>query len=244
MISNRLRKKSKSYFFTISGYFFIKIIFFLIFVGFLFSLIPQITAYFPIKAVKVYGIQHANQKMIQQKLIPYVNKSFFSIDVDTIKDCLLQSPWISKASVQRIWPDQIVISVVEKIPVARWNETSLICSNGELFSPEQITFPPGLAELVGPSGQQLALLQYYKKLNSLFIPLHLKISRLELASFHSFLLTFSNGMKLSVGNKDILTRLSHFVKVYPKILNQKNDEIEYIDLRYSNGLAVKWRTIA
>lgn len=221
-----------------------KLTFLLAVIFVLFFFITEVNSYFPIKAVKIYGVQHTDQKILQQGLIPFVSKGFFSIDVESIKDRLLQSAWVSKASVQRVWPDEVLISVVEKKPIAKWNNTSLISSNGEVFSPELNTYPEGLTELVGPPGQQIQILQYYKKLCGLFNPLHLKISRFEFAPLHTFFLTFNNGMKLSVGYKDVLTHLSHFVKVYPKIIGQRSNEIEYVDLRYPNGLAVKWKTVA
>jgi cell division septal protein FtsQ len=31
------------------------------------------------------------------------------------------------------------------------------------------------------------------------------------------------------------------VKVYPKIVGMHESDVEYIDLRYSNGIAVKWK---
>jgi cell division septal protein FtsQ len=40
-----------------------------------------------------------------------------------------------------------------------------------------------------------------------------------------------------------LTRLSHFVKVYPKIIGERAAQVEYIDLRYQDGLAIRWKTI-
>ena len=56
----------------------------------------------------------------------------------------------------------------------------------------------------------------------------------------SWNMMFNNGIKMHVGYKDVLTRISHFVKVYPKIVGERANDVEYIDLRYSNGMAVRW----
>jgi cell division protein FtsQ len=222
----------------------IKLSFFLLFLSALFSFVGKFKSNFPIKAVKVYGIEHVDQAALQQALTPLVNKNFFAIDVETIKDRLLQSPWVAKAVVQRVWPDKILITVSEKKPIAQWNGATLLSNNGEIFNPRKNTYPNGLPKLIGPEGQHIQIMTYYTKLNGLLKSLHFKVARLELTPELSWNATFDNGMKLSAGYKDVLTRVSHFVKVYPKIIGNRVAEVEYIDLRYPNGLAVRWKTVS
>ena len=199
--------------------------------------------YFPIKTVRVYGMNRTDRQEIQELLTPLVNRGFFTVNIEYIHDRLQQMPWISKLSVRRIWPDQIEVTVVEKNAVARWNQTSLLSEGGEIFSPKQETYPLNLPLLVGPDGQQMVMLEYLTQINKLLAPLHSKVSYLELTPFFTWKLTLNNGITLQVGHKDILTRLDHFVKVYPKIVGNRASDVEYIDLRYPNGMAVRWRAI-
>lgn len=198
--------------------------------------------YFPIKDVKVFGIEHLDPETVQHFLEPYVKKGFFSVEVDAIKERLLQDPWVSDVNVRRIWPDQIEIHLLEKAPVAFWNDTSMLSSKGELFVPESDTTSLALPHLVGPDGEYLLVMDYYSKINSILSPLHFKVIRLELTEGELWNVTLDNNLKITGGSKDILTRLSHFVKVYSKIVGNRYDEVDYVDLRYSNGLAVKWKT--
>jgi cell division protein FtsQ len=241
MIASRTRKQQNDYY-----HFYFKIAAkCLVFAAFIFSLYlitAKFKTYFPISTVKVYGVLHVDQQDLQQALTPLVSKGFFAIDVELIKDRLLQSPWVSKAVVQRVWPNQVFITVVEKKPIARWND-GLLSNNGEIFNPESSSFPDKLPQLKGPEGQHLQILQHYRKLSSLLTPLHFKIARLELMPDHSWNVAFDNGIKISMGYKDGLTRMGHFVKVYPKVIGNKFAEVEYIDLRYTNGLAVRWKTM-
>ncbi len=172
---------------------------------------------FPVKSVKIYGVQHSDQAQLQAFLIPLVKRGFFGVDVDLIKERILQSPWVANTTVRRVWPDQVVVGVIEKQPIARWNDTSLLSNSGQLFNPPTETYPAGLPQFVGGDGQQLVMAEYYEKINNLLAPLQFKITRLELSPTLSWNLTLNNGIKLSVGHKDVLTRVSHFVKVYPKI---------------------------
>lgn len=242
MISVRVRKRRLENL-NHYGKIAIKVILFLLLITFAFSSLTHLKNHFPIKFVRVVGAQHLDSRAVQQALTPLVNKNFFSIDVELIKDRLIQSPWVANAIVQRVWPDKVFITVVEKKPVARWNYGSLLSQNGEIFSPPAQSYPSHIPLFVGPEGEHLQMLQHYQKLNRLLTSLHLKIAKLEMIPQVAWGVTFDNGMKLNVGYKDVLTRMSHFVKVYHKIIGNRVADVEYVDLRYHNGLAVRWKTV-
>ncbi len=197
--------------------------------------------FFPISTVRVYGIRHVEPSDVQQLLTPLVRAGFFNTNIDYIRDQLRQMPWIYDISVKRQWPDQLDIILIEKTAVAYWNNDMLLSESGELFSPKRATYPPALPRLIGPDGQQIVMLSYFKDINRLLSPLHAKIASLELTSYRTWKLTLDNGIMLQIGHKDILTRLNHFVKVYPKIVGERAKDVEYIDLRYPNGVAVRWK---
>jgi len=201
----------------------------------------NLSNYFPIKIVRVYGVNRSSQQEVQALLFPLVNHGFFTVNVDFIKDRLLQMPWISELYVRRVWPDQVEVTLVEKKPIARWNNKTLLSERGELFSPKNEAHSSGLPQFAGPAGQQVFMLKYYSDMNRLLIPLRAKISYLELTPFFTWKLTLNNGITMQIGHKDILTRLNHFVKVYPKIVGDRAADVDYIDLRYPNGVAVRWK---
>jgi len=201
----------------------------------------NLSNYFPIRTVRVYGANRVNHQEIEDLLLPIVKRGFFTINVEYIRDRLLQIPWISDLYVRRVWPDQVEITMIERNAVARWNDESLLSDAGELFSPKQTNYPDRMPKLIGPAGQQIVMLQFLKDINRLLLPIHAKISSLELTPFFTWKVMLDNGMMLQLGHKDILTRLDHFVKVYPKIVGSRLADIDYVDLRYSNGMAVRWK---
>lgn len=198
--------------------------------------------YFLIKDVKIAGANYTDHDEIQNVLKPLVSKGFFKIQVDQIQQRLMQFPWISDVAVRRVWPESINIKVTEKASVAKWNDAGLLSTTGEIFNPKKNTYPAELPQFKGPPGTQMQMLNYYDIIDSLIAPLECKIAELELTDAHAWLITLSNGIKLNLGYKDILTRMGHFVKVYPKIVGSRASRVEYVDLRYSNGLAVHWKT--
>lgn len=203
----------------------------------------ELSDYFPIKNVRVYGVNRVDHQEVQNLLTPLVNHGFFTINVEYIRDRLLQMPWVADTFVRRTWPDQVEITVVEKNALARWNGNSLLSESGELFSPKLETYPSNLPQFVGPPGQQVLMRDYFNQINRLLVPLRAKIAYLELTPYFTWKLTLDNGITLQIGHKDILTRLGHFVKVYPKIVGKRATDVEYVDLRYPNGVAVRWKTV-
>jgi len=201
----------------------------------------RLSNYFPIRTVYIYGANHLSQQKVQEILQPLVAKGYFSIDVDYIRERLLQMSWVADIFVRRNWPDQIVVTVVEKKPIALWNKENLLSDAGELFNPPQLTFPHDIPLFHGPAGKHITMLQYFNNFNRILNPLHAKISYLELTPFLTWKLKLDNGITLQMGHKDILTRITHFVKVYPKIVGTRAKDVEYIDLRYPNGVAIRWK---
>ena len=201
----------------------------------------KIADYFPIKTVHVIGLHHLDKEEVRQTLVPLVSRGFFAVNVDYIRDRLGQIPWVSDTVVRRRWPDGVDVTVIEQSVVARWNGASMLSSEGHLFVPADIAELEDLPSFVGPDGQQITMLKYFVNINRILTPLHAKISYLELTPYLTWKLTLDNGMALKVGHEEILDRLTNFVKVYPKIVGERATDVEYIDLRYPNGMAVKWK---
>ncbi len=202
----------------------------------------HISNYFPIQTVRVYGVNHLDQREVQAVISPLVEHGFFATNVEYIRDRMLQMPWVSDIFVRRNWPDQVSITVVEQTPVAEWNHQGLLSGTGAIFTPNRDTYPQQLPHFVGPDGKHVLMLEYATQMNRLLMPLHVKIAYLEMTPYLTWKVVLNNGVTVQIGHKDILTRLQHFVRVYPKIIGQRAAEVDSIDLRYSNGIAVRWKT--
>lgn len=201
--------------------------------------IPRI---FPIRHVHVYGINHVNPKAVQEALQPLVKQGFFATKIALIRNRLREFSWVSDILVRRNWPDLVDVTIVEKNAIALWRNTALLSDGGDIFTPDIATWPSGLPVFNGPSGKQMVMLEHFNNINRILAPLHAKIAYLELTPYEAWKLTLDNGITLQMGQKDVLTRLEHFVKVYGKIVGDRAQDVDYIDLRYSNGVAVKRKT--
>ena len=197
----------------------------------------------PITTVKIDGnFQHVSRHMLEKRLASYVTKGFFAVDVAGIKTQLVQLPWISKVAVRRVWPQTLVIKIVEHNAVARWGHASLITNSGVIFTPaNKKSFPPGLPRLTGPDGQQFKVLARWRELNKIIARVGLSITKLSLSHRQSWDAQLSNGLELFLGQQAITRRLRRFVSVYQQVFGARGSRARYVDLRYPNGMAVHWQ---
>ncbi len=68
--------------------------------------------------IRVEGNHYASRERIVLVFAPDFNKSIFHIPLAERRRRLLAVDWIEDASVQRIWPNQLIVKVRERRPVA------------------------------------------------------------------------------------------------------------------------------
>jgi cell division protein FtsQ len=197
---------------------------------------------FPIRSVKIQAPrEHVAQQTIQTEVLPYVTQGFLRLNANELKEKLLENPWIAEVQVERIWPDGVVIKITEQQAVANWGKMGLLNTKGAIFSPPTETIPTGLPQLNGPPDQAAIMWTDYEKIAEMLKPLALKVRELDMDERLSLQLDLENGTRLLLGKKDPLPRLQRFAKVYHKIFTSPNAQATSVDLRYQNGVSVKWR---
>jgi cell division protein FtsQ len=166
------------------------------------------------------------------------DRGFFHINVRAVQTEMLRQPWVSKAIVKRSWRDKLIIQIREQRPVARWGEKELLNEKGEVFSPDFLGKAKTLVRLTGPVGTQKIMLEHYKVMSARLEVFGLGVSEVLLTDRRAWTLYTDDGKALVMGRDDILNRLQRFLIGYPKELAARWSEVNKVDLRYSNGLAV------
>lgn len=195
----------------------------------------------PIHSVKIIGsYSNIDHQSLRQAITPYLRNGMIGIDLDNLKAKLAQIPWVQHVHLSRAWPDGLIINLTEQTPVAHWNNTDLLSASGEVFHPNS-DIAKSLPWLNGPLNQQKILWEGYQEMSHILTPSGLQIIWINLSGRQSWQIRLNNGLLLILGQEDILLRLKRFVSIYPKFFAAHINDIEYIDLRYANGLAVKWK---
>src|SRR5882672_6536752 len=168
--------------------------------------------------------------------------TFFTMDLDAARASLARVPWVRAVSLRRQWPARLEIEVDEHEPLARWNESALVNTRGEVFV---ANWAGELPEFSGPDGQSGVMAERYREWSALLAPLALRLRGLDLSARGGWQLRTGdeNGpLTLDVGRDDVPGRLSRFIAVYARtvaVLARAGTHVDRVDLRYRNGFAAR-----
>lgn len=196
----------------------------------------------PVETVVVDGAtRHIDKTVIANQVAAGINGRILELDLGAIQERLVEEPWINEVEVRRAWPPALQVKLIEEVPVARWGNRGLLNHQGDIFWPERVDAYQALPELSGPSHETVRIMQQFRDLNSLFIRSGITLAGLELESRGAWTLHLNNGIKVVAGRDDLMPRLRRFIQVYETQLVKQQESIEEVDIRYTNGVAVKWK---
>jgi len=202
----------------------------------------QSTQTLPIKNVEVKSeFIRISEQQIQAIVAQNDLGGFFDTDVDSITASMRQLPWLETVTVRRVWPDTLQLEIRERKAIAYWNKDALLTVDGSVFSPDAQSYPKGLPQLTGPVGTEKNVLKNYITLNADLKALNLNINELELDTRRAWIAGLDDGTVLDLGRKKINSRLQRFISIYADHIVTQKDNIDVVDLRYTNGFAVRWK---
>jgi cell division protein FtsQ len=164
-----------------------------------------------------------------------------SVNLDAVREAIHSLPWVDSVSVQRAWPRGLHVLVIEQVAAARWGETGLLNTRGELFSKDERHMPPELAELSGPDGKEAEVAQRYLAAEGRLTQAGFRLTALRLDARGAWEFDLSNGVTVRLGRRQIDERFDKFINAALKLVTQRGDDISYVDMRYTNGFAIGWR---
>lgn len=195
--------------------------------------------WFPVQAVKVDGeLNHVTRKQVQLVVDSVKGLNFFALDLNRLHQGFEGLPWVDRVSLRRNWQNRMITAqIVEHEPFARWGETALISQQGKVFHAVMDGVLPMLA---GPAETARSVFEQYKSLSAVLKQANLTIASLTLSERFSWRLTTNSGMTVEIGSaKNAIQNLRKFVAVYRQSVGDWHGKIDYVDLRYKNGFAIK-----
>jgi len=109
---------------------------------------------FIVSRVDVMGEGRLNEQDVLKALNVRPGDYFFGIDLERAQKRTESLPWVDSAVVRRLWPNRIVVQLVENQPYAVWQnngELHLIKTTGEVIAPvsAKASLPKNLLHVVG-----------------------------------------------------------------------------------------------
>lgn len=194
-----------------------------------------------IEHVYVEGVTAQEQQDIVQQLKFVRENSYFSTDLQHIRDQVLRTPWVDRVVVSRAWPDSIVVRIIPRQAVARWGTSRLLSDDGVVFPSKTSVSYQALPLIHGPQSQARLMMNKYNDINQMFAPLGLHLSELYLTERMTWFLQFDNGLRVIVDQNQTMLKLQQLSRLAQRDLQPVWQNIAAIDLRYQNGLAIQWK---
>ena len=192
---------------------------------------------FALRSVEVAApVTHVTQAQVKLVTDRHVLGNFFSVDLEQLRSAFEKLPWVREARVARRWPDTLVVSFSEHVPLARWNDAALLNQQGEVFA---AALDAPLPQLRGPENSNGEVAQTYRAYQQQLAPVGRKIDELELSPRRAWRLRLVGGTEIMLGRTDPAARLARFIALYPKLFANPAQAPVYVDLRYADGVAVR-----
>lgn len=196
----------------------------------------------PIRSVQIGGAFHyVESTAIRKQIEPLIKGNFLTIDIKKIHQALEKNTWLEHVSIRRIWPDTLRVYVIERTPIARWSKNKLLSDKGVIFAGKANPKIPKLPLFIGPKDKRHLMVRQYKAINKFLSAHNLKVRRLVVNARRAWTLDLRNGVSIKLGRAELDLRIKRLKTVYSSVLASKIKVIKVIDLRYTNGFAVKWR---
>ena len=196
----------------------------------------------PVNKIRVHGeFINVDETMLHNAVASTVAGGYFNVDVEQVRKVVEQLPWVSEASVRRVWPDTLSVSIVEQKPIAISKAYGLINAKGDVFKPKRKVVTTSLPVFEGNANLNKLMLSKYHEMNKILAAINKKITYLKLDARHALELKLDNELKIVLGRGNTTQRLERFIFIYHKVLAKHATDIDVIDLRYTNGMAISWK---
>ena len=204
---------------------------------------------FTLRAIRVESIdseelRHVSVLTLRNNALGRIKGNFFTTNLDTVRQAFESVPWVRRATVRREWPDQLIVALEEYEALGTWGEDGrLLSTKGESFTANlaEAEEDHPLPQFSGPDGSEKEVLSRYAELKAWFAPIKLVPEALSLSGRYAWTVTLDNGMQVALGREQTSTtlkeRVDRLTGIYPQLVTHLQN-IETIDMRYQNGLAL------
>jgi cell division protein FtsQ len=196
----------------------------------------------PLKVISMDGsFQRVSPGQIEKAVAAFSQTGFMSADLDAIQRAVEALPWVEHARIQRRWPNSLHVTVIEQTAAARWGESGLLNTRGELFVRSATHVPAELPRLSGPEGTESQVAQRYLSVQGRMLEAGLRIAALRLDARGAWEMDLDSGVTVRLGRREVDERIERFIHTASQVISHRLTEIAYVDMRYSNGFAIGWR---
>jgi cell division protein FtsQ len=202
---------------------------------------------FDFRRIEVRGsdgeLQHVSQAALRTAVAGRLKGNFFTMRLEDARRVFETVPWVAGASVRRVWPNRLVVTLTEHRALGLWSDGRLLSDEGRLFVAnvaEAEVYGP-LIEFDGPPQLAPEAVRRFFEFAAVLAPLSIEIGRVAVSERASWSLESNAGQRIELGRDDppgqLRERLLLIDASYPLMLAKFGAPPSRIDARYPNGIA-------
>lgn len=209
---------------------------------------------FQLKRIDVRGdLRYVTAASVRAALAGRLRGNYFTMRLEDTRRLFETVPWVARASVRRVWPDRLVVTLIEHRALGLWEGGRLLSDRGELFiaNPDEAEIYGQLPEFSGPFSVAKEAARRYYELSAQFAPLSLRIGAIDISDRKAWSLRLTldqredtkhpSDIRVELGRDraamPLGERVAQVVAAYPSVVAQLGGPPARIDARYANGLA-------
>ncbi|TPQ43230.1 MULTISPECIES: cell division protein FtsQ/DivIB [Cupriavidus] len=197
------------------------------------------------------ALRHVNAPSVRSNALGKLTGNFFTLDLNAARQVFESVPWVRRASVRREWPNGLAVEVEEHEALGTWGAADsgrLINTYGEVFvaNTAEAEEDAQLLALDGPPDSEGDVIEKLEVMREWFKPLKAEPLSVALSGRYAWRTKLSNGMVVELGREQndeeraaMEQRVKRFVAAWPQVTEQWGKQIDYADLRYPNGFAIR-----
>jgi cell division protein FtsQ len=196
----------------------------------------------PVRRVQVLGqLDSAERGQVKGAVQKTLDGGLLSADLEDLSRGILKLGWPRNVAIRRDWPGGLIIEVEKPAVVARWQDAYLASDGRVIRLPtERQDLPRFDCSISEPR----RAMEMYLRLNEIAAGAGLRIATLTENPFGEWKVAFRTPHQLDLvvrlGAQSAAERLQRFAVVYRQHLAGKAEQIDTVDARYDNGVAVSW----
>lgn len=196
--------------------------------------------FFEVKDIRINGTEKTNPDELRQILTPNLN-NLVSFDKDHAKSLLEQVGWVKRASIKKIYPNTLIINIIETDPFAIYYDNQnnyLIDIDGQIISSNpDINVYKNLLIVRGEDAKT-KLNEIIKEINIYFPDVRNRINELEFIEKRRWNLFLSGNLLIKLPDTEIKESLNNLKKLFEDKQVLESNIIE-VDLRIKGRAVIK-----
>jgi cell division protein FtsQ len=193
-----------------------------------------------IRQVQLQGeLRYLDAERLMRDLSVRFNGNYLDTMLGQVISEVESHPWIDYASARRVWPDTLLVKIIEQRPVAIYNDTQYLGLSGDLFEPPLPVNEP-LPKLYGALSETMQVYSHYGVFSDRLADFSQVVS-VSRGHDLGWQIDLENGIRLQLGRTDILGRLARARDVVTQLDIERLSALQEVDARYDNGVALAWR---